>query len=595
MMTIATAARVPVMFNLRSGVSSLSKPVGIQSASVGTVVQTSTDEFGDTSYSLPFVLGQINQNTVGIDLLTPNKKTDYPLIVPVGVATGTLPEDSQLNVVSGKDGVLAQLKFNRVMRFNNPWHVLANKSLIVPEGGSLTIGDPQRPMDAKNPYFRVELTGRKPTVALESSSAVLECDNSPEVARSQADEAVKFELLFPIGGAGSRLFPLSSPVAYKATLADGSTREAFEALAKPACWLPCKGESMIGRALYYFAQAGITTVHAPIVNGSAPESIQSALENAEKNVEKRLNVTLAVTPIMENRLGGQSSYVPELWETKLKPQYEAGETVPYMFNEFCDATFLPKPPYEAMMAKVRTEKPDGLVLVKPVEKLEELVNKYGETTYSKKTGELLGMHEKPKTLEIAQQFAQQDLDHYNQTHEEQLSLADEGIGFRLGTEVYGPELLKAACTQQEDGYPLLADRNSKGEVRLTNGLPIYSMYNVFHAVGNGTAPKKGDDTALDVKVMELPTQTQWLDMGNYNAYMQAVAQLYQCEYNQAHHPEEGQHLPIPIGAKQFINRDNSINHNQLYGKGVLPLFEATSLRTNGAVALVDPKQLNSTN
>jgi hypothetical protein len=592
-MTVATA-RVPISFNPFS-VSSPSKLVGIQQASVGTVLQTSTDEFGITSNAPHFSLVQQKPDTVAINLLTPDKNTGKTVSVPVGVATGTLPEDSQLNVVSGKDGVLAQLKFNRVMRFNNPWHVLANKSLIVPEGGSLTIGDPQRPMDAKIPYFHVDLTGRKLAIALDATAIPSVCDTTPEVTRSQADEDVKFELLFPIGGAGSRLFPLSSPVAYKATLADGSTREAFEALAKPACWLPCKGESMIGRALYYFAQAGITTVHAPIVNGSAPQSIQSALQKAETNVEKRLNVNLTVNQIMEDRLGGQSSYVPELWETKLKLLYEAGETVPYMFNEFCDATFLPAPPYEAMMNKVRTEKPDGLVLVKPVEQLDELVNKYGETTYSKKTGELLGMHEKPKTLEIAKQFAQQDLDHYNHTHEQQLSSADEGVGFRLGTEVYGAELLKAACTEQEDGYPLLADRSSKGEVRLTNGLPIFSMYNVFHAVGNGTAPKKADDTALDVKVMELPKQTQWLDMGNYNAYMQAVAQLYQCEYNQTHHPAEGQHLPIPIGATQFVNRDNSLNHNQLYGKGVLPLFKATNLNTTGAVALVDSKQLNSIN
>ena len=127
------------------------------------------------------------------------------------------------------------------------------------------------------------------------------------------------------------------------------------------------------------------------------KSIKKALENAKNTIKAKLEVELDIQQIKENRLGGQSSYIPKLWNEEMKHLDDEALKKTYIINEFPDATYFPYPPYQAMMEKVQEaynkDKPlDGLVLVKPVENVEELVKKYGETTYNKTTGELLGMH-----------------------------------------------------------------------------------------------------------------------------------------------------------------------------------------------------------
>ena len=166
---------------------------------------------------------------------------------------------------------------------------------------------------------------------------------------------------------------------------------------------------------------------------------------------------------------------------------------------------------------------------------------------------------------------------------------EEGVGFRLGTEVYGSKLLKVACEQQNDGHELLADRDEKGNVKLVNKLPIYSMYNVFHAVGEGTIVEDANNPKpLNVQVMQLPETYQWADMGNYFGYLNTVRQLTYCKHGDVLRSEK-RGVPYPIGGTMNIDKKTGkIDREALYGKGVIDLFKQLDLRTVGAVALVDP-------
>jgi len=567
---------------------------GFKTNQAGIIVQNVTDEFGKPA-DVPTI--KLEQNGFPrTEILLCSKGTTWT----VGYITGTLPEGMECNVISGKDGPFIQLMVPEGTK--NALKPLAGKSLIIPAGGSVKLGSPffgfVNPFDKRAFEAALYKNDKKqpPDFSAKDYEPLQDyckmSDPTPYQAETNEDEEpLTFWANFPIGGAGSRLFPLSSPDVVEATLEDGTKRYALPAGGKPAGWLPCDGKSMAGRSLYYLALAGVTTILAPTVNSSAPKSIQQTLRNAKANVADKLNIDLDITQIKEDRLGGQSSYLPDLWKDKVEILSKDEKKNTYIINEFPDATYFPYPPYQEMIKKVQEayndETPlDGLVLVKPVEDVEALVKKYGETTYNKCTGELLGMHEKPKSVEEAKRFAQEDRIRYNTKHpEDEMTPEDEGIGFRLGTEIYSSNLLKVTCSEQKDGHELLADRDENGNVKLVNNKPIYSMYNVFHAIGEDAVGTDGKP--LNVQVMELPKTYQWADMGNYFGYLNTVRQLTYCNNADVlRYKKRG--VPYPIGGKMQRDKDTKqINREALYGKGVIDVFDKVlSLQTTGAVALV---------
>ena len=587
---------------------------GFDAKQAGIVIQKTHDEF-DTCHTSP-----------SIDLATRDDKTfiyaNEPWVNSFGVETtksiqvgyiqGELPEGMALNVISGKDGRVVQLAVeDSTLEALQP---LEGKSFLVPEGGQLCLNYHNKPLTIKlNATNRTVLFSKADYEQLGQYCSKSEPKLYKRDKEDETDPA--FISLLSVGGAGSRLFPLSSATACDATLPDGTTRPALPAHAKPAGWLPGENKTMVGRALYYLTLAGVKKVYTPTVNINAPETVKAAINVAEKDIKKKTGVKLNVKQIDEDRLAGQSSYVPTLWEDKLKAKYEAGKRIPYVISDFPDATYFPYPPYQEMMDEVRTElkaeqaesknKPfDGWVLAKTIDKknLGELVNKYGETTWIKhddnhpeNDGLLIGMHEKPKSVKDAKKFAEADLTSYNERYDSNLNEDDEIIGYRLGTEIYGPELLKAACTNQADEYPLIADRNKEGKIILAKGKPIYSMYNVFQAVGKGEVVKEEEKTTpVKVKVIPLPTNYKWMDMGNIHGYLDTVRQLYYCLTGKYLRFEE-RHVPYVIGG-QLQPTGEATEEVTLYGQDVIKTIKETlNMKTIGAVMLVDlnhPDRLN---
>jgi hypothetical protein len=598
---INTAFSATLKFNQPNQLTVLNPPnrSGFKVAQAGIIEQDSTDEFNKKA-NVPTV--KLEQNGF---LRTEIVLNDKGKRIEAGYITGTLPfpKSIELNVISGKDGPFIQLMIPEDT--TEQLKPLAGKSLIIPRGGSVKLGGSSF-FGFVNPSNTFEATLYKDDKKQPPDFSTTDYDSlkkycempapKPYTPKTNQNETpLTFLANVPIGGAGSRLFPLSSAEEVQATLANGSTRYALPAGGKPASWLPCEGNSMVGRALYYLALAGVTTIFAPIVTSSAPQSINKALNNAQETIKDKLKVDLEIEQIEEDRLGGQSSYIPDLWKDELSELKEEKLKKTYIINEFPDATYFPYPPYQEMMEKVQeaynNKTPlDGLVLVKPVKNVEELVKKYGETTYNRTTNELLGMHEKPKSVEEAHRFATEDMQRYNQKHPNaEMSKEEEGIGFRLGTEIYSSELLKVACKKQEDGYELLADRYENGNVKLVKNKPIYSMYNVFHAIGKGTVLKdKNEPESLNVQVMELPEDSQWADMGNYLGYLNTVRLLTYCKYEDVlRYKKRG--VPYPIGGTLKIDEaTGKIDREALYGEGVINLFDQLKLQTVGAVALVDP-------
>ncbi|MCS6267757.1 MAG: hypothetical protein H2174_09355 [Vampirovibrio sp.] len=586
---INTAFSATLKFNQPNQLTVLNPPnrSGFKVAQAGIIEQDSTDEFNKKA-NVPTV--KLEQNGF---LRTEIVLNDKEKRIEAGYITGTLPKWIELNAISGKDGPFIQLLIRKDA--TEPLKPLAGKSLIIPAGGSVKLGSTFEATLYKKHENQPADFSVKDYEPLQGYCQITDPDPYQAKTNEEDENTLTFWANLPIGGAGSRLFPLSSPDEVMAKLEKGKERYALPAGGKPAGWLPCDGKSMVGRALYYLALAGVTTVFAPIVTSSAPESIKQALKNAKETIKDKLKVELEIEQIKEERLGGQSSYLPDLWKDELSELKEEKLKKTYIINEFPDATYFPYPPYQEMMEKVQeaynNKTPlDGLVLVKPVENVEELVKKYGETTYNKTTSELLGMHEKPQSVAQAKIFATEDMERYNQKHTDHpMKEADEGVGFRLGTEIYGSELLKVACKEQKDGYELLADRYENGNVKLVKNKPIYSMYNVFHAVGEGTVvKKKNKPKSLNVQVMELPETYQWADMGNYFGYLNTVRQLTYCKHGDVLRSEP-RGVPYPIGGTLKIDEaTGKIDREALYGEGVINLFDQLKLQTVGAVALVDP-------
>jgi hypothetical protein len=607
----------PLGFNRQQqlGVAAPQNRAGFKVDQVGIIRQETTDEFGKTHKSPTVTLVQdVNRTIIYTEepwINSQGQKTTKSF--NVGCIEGDLPKGIELNVISGKDGRLVQLKITP--KVPNDLKSLMGKSFLIPEGAELTWQYKGKPLSIK--LFATQRTVKFSLSDYDNLSNYCSRKDPKLYQRNNTNPAdPAFISLLSVGGAGSRLFPLSSATQCDAILPDGSTRSALPANAKPAGWLPGENKTMVGRALYYLTLAGVKKVYAPTVNINAPETVKTAMKAAAKDIKKETDVALKIKFIDEHRLAGQSSYVPDLWKKLAEKQdQQTGEKrLPYVISDFPDATYFPYPPYQDMMDEVRSELEteqedseqkafDGWILAKTVEKnqLSELVNKYGETTWinhdnnhPENDGLLIGMHEKPKSVEEAQTLATEDLKNYNTTYHSSLAEADELIGYRLGTEIYSPELLKVACTNPENqDYPLIAERNPKGAVKLVNDKPIYSMYNVFHAVGTGTIFKDNDkEERVRVKILPLKNEYKWMDMGNIHGYLDTVRQLYYCLTGQRLRPEE-RHIPYPIGGKLEAEKTDN---KSVYGKDVFnTMKKQLAIHTTGAVMLVDLNHIDKLN